>query len=151
MTTDPQVPAAPEPVHTIDPGSPTAPGWDPETVISPRNPTPPAGIVAQPDPDAPLDLSGHVQFTASRPEASAPFNVLRDKPHFLRTLPDGDNVCGGDGEPWPCSGWQELHPEQRPTVAVDLETAARVAGMAAADFQRAYSAALLADPPPVQE
>lgn len=47
--------------------------------------------------------------TADREQlARPPMNLdADDRPHFLRNV-NGQEVCGQDGEPWPCPTWQGI-------------------------------------------
>lgn len=49
------------------------------------------------------------------------------RPHFLRNV-NGDEVCGQDGQPWPCKTWSE-HIDSNGTHDLTDEQAAVAAGL----------------------
>jgi len=64
-------------------------------------------------------------------------NMVDGQAHFIRSLEGQDDVCGQDGETWPCSAWRKLsQPEPDPTGTVSIEQAARAAGMTPEELQR---------------
>lgn len=56
-------------------------------------------------------------------------NVLNDRPHFLRVLPDGTEVCGQDGQPWECDGYRQIREDFADTTGVPADTVATAQGM----------------------
>ncbi len=70
-------------------------------------PPPIAGPIKLPDENEPVEFrppTGEPAENENPPDLNAPArNVTPDGvPHFLRILPDGEEVCGGCTRPWPC-------------------------------------------------
>jgi len=64
-------------------------------------------------------------------------NTVDGAPHFIRNVEGQPEVCGQDGETWPCAAWRKLsQPDPDPTGTVSLEQAARAAGMTPEELQR---------------
>lgn len=64
-------------------------------------------------------------------------NEVDGKLHFIRNVEGQPEVCGQDGEPWPCAAWRKLsQPEPDPTGTVSIEQAARAAGMTPEELQQ---------------
>lgn len=109
-----------------------------------------------------LDQAAAVRTEHRRLLSEPSANIGRDdRPHFLRTV-DGKDVCGQDGKPWPCPEWEHGETVRAAEAlgvsveiflrtnrgqaefsaevgTVDLEAAARVAGMSVEDFRRALA------------
>lgn len=98
--TDPQSALFPEP----DPAAPLAtPHPDPATegrVIEVDGEPVPAMLAAVDE----AENQRRDQLIAERPANLDEREVL----HFLRVTPDGQQLCGGHGAPWPCEGHERL-------------------------------------------
>lgn len=63
-------------------------------------------------------------------------------PHFLRNV-NGEEVCGQDGQPWPCDEWQGIAHRgavletggERSSMLPTMVEAAQAAGMDLAEFE----------------
>lgn len=57
------------------------------------------------------------QIEVSRQQLAQPAGNLdiQGAPHFLRVLPDGEEVCGQDGQAWPCLPARGLEAQARRT------------------------------------
>lgn len=63
----------------------------------------------------------HANATVSRIRSEAPGNADKDdRPHFLRNV-GGEEVCGQDGEPWPCSAWSHMTADDTPVGSAVVE------------------------------
>jgi hypothetical protein len=103
----------------------------------------------------PLVLAYHTAVTPAGDPVSG--NVLDDRPHFLRVLPDGTEVCGQDGQPWECDGYRMIReslaessgvPADTATTqaVVPLETVALAMGVTVEDLQATMADHLARNP-----
>lgn len=115
---------APQPIAPLPPDemylvrSDLIPDWDGTVLHDP-------GPVDEPEP-APLPMPSQPPLTeeeqasvleqvaAQRARlAEPPSNVdIQGAPHFARILDDGREVCGQDGESFPCAAWRKLQADQ---------------------------------------
>lgn len=100
----------------------------------------PAAPFSNADTDAILKAAELDRAQLAQPSA----NVFRGAPHFLRNV-DGHEVCGTDGQPWPCEGYtgaQQQFARQAGALPDDnlippptMAEAARAAGVDPDEFQ----------------
>jgi hypothetical protein len=101
--TDPQLTGLPEHDPTAPLASPNPdPATENNTAMVDGEPVPTMLV-----PDDEAQRQQREQLVTARPGNLDDREVL----HFLRVTPDGAQLCGGDGKPWPCDGHQQLMAE----------------------------------------